>query len=122
MRLLVKPTLGRVEGDLIIPSSKYHAHRALMLAALAPGVSRIEGLSDADHVRNTITALRALGTEITRDGDVCLVRGGRFDPVRPEVSVGSSGTTLYFLTGLASLASAPVLITGQKYLRRRPIT
>jgi cyclohexanecarboxylate-CoA ligase len=122
MRLLVKPTLGRVEGDLVIPSSKYHAHRALMLAALAPGVSRIEGLSDADHVRHTITALRALGTEITRDGDACLVRGGQFDPVRPEISVGSSGTTLYFLTGLASLASAPVLITGQKYLRRRPIT
>jgi cyclohexanecarboxylate-CoA ligase len=122
MRLLVKQTMGRAEGDLIIPSSKYHAHRALTLAALAPGLSRIKGLTDADHVWHTITALRALGTEITTEGDVFLVRGGQFDPVRPEISVGSSGTTLYFLTGLASLASAPVRITGQKYLRRRPIT
>jgi 3-phosphoshikimate 1-carboxyvinyltransferase len=122
MRLLVKHTAGPVAGDLLIPNSKYHAHRALMLAALAPGLSRIEGLSDAGHVRHTIAALRALGTEIATDGQTFLVRGGQFHPARPEVSVGSSGTTLYFLTGLASLADAPVTITGQKYFRRRPIT
>jgi cyclohexanecarboxylate-CoA ligase len=122
MWLMVKHVSGRVEGDLIIPNSKYHAHRALMLAALAPGLSRIEGLSDAGHVRHTIAALRALGTEITTEGQTFLVRGGQFRAARPEVSVGSSGTTLYFLTGLASLAASPVTITGQKYFRRRPIT
>ncbi|GAA2205019.1 hypothetical protein GCM10009850_006610 [Nonomuraea monospora] len=122
MRLLVKQVTGRVAGDLIIPSSKYHAHRALILAALAPGLSRIAGLSDAGHVRHTIAALRALGTEITTEGDVFLVRGGQLRPARRKIWVGSSGTTLYFLTGLAGLASAPVLITGQKYLQRRPIT
>ena len=122
MRLMVKHTARPVEGDLLIPNSKYHAHRALMLASLAPGLSRVEGLSDAGHVRHTIAALRALGTGITTDGQTFLVRGGQFRPAKPEVSVGSSGTTLYFLTGLVSLADAPVTITGQKYFRHRPIT
>jgi 3-phosphoshikimate 1-carboxyvinyltransferase len=121
VRLLVKQAAGPLEGELVIPSSKYHAHRALILASLAPGTSRIEGLSDAGHVRYTIQALRRLGTTIDIDGDTFIVGGGPYRPSRPDVSVGSSGTTLYFLTGLASLATAPVTIVGQKYFQRRPI-
>jgi cyclohexanecarboxylate-CoA ligase len=121
LRLLVKQAVRALEGELVIPSSKYHAHRALILASLAPGTSRIEGLSDAGHVRYTIQALRRLGTKIDIDGDTFIVRGGPYQPSRPDISVGSSGTTLYFLTGLASLATAPVTIVGQKYFQRRPI-
>jgi 3-phosphoshikimate 1-carboxyvinyltransferase len=122
MRLLVKHATGPVSGDLLIPNSKYHAHRALILASLAPGVSRIDGLSDAGHVRYTISSLRSLGTEITTEDDTFVVRGGPYRPAQTEVSVGSSGTTYYFLTGLASLATAPVTIIGQRYFQRRPIT
>jgi 3-phosphoshikimate 1-carboxyvinyltransferase len=121
MRLLVKRAAGPLEGQLVIPCSKYHAHRALILASLAPGVSRIEGLSDAGHVRHTISALRKLGTSISVDGETFVVRGGQYRPSQTEISVGSSGTTLYFLTGLVSLATAPVTIVGQKYFQRRPI-
>ncbi len=121
MRLLVKQAVSALEGELVIPSSKYHAHRALILASLAPGTTRIEGLSNAGHVRYTIQALRRLGTTIDVDGDTFIVGGGPWTPSRPDVSVGSSGTTLYFLTGLASLATRPVTIVGQKYFQRRPI-
>lgn len=121
MRLLVKGAVRPLAGELDIPVSKYHAHRALMLASLAPGASRIHGLSDAGHVRHTIRALRRLGTEIDVDGDTFVVRGGQYRPRGEFVSVGSSGTTLYFLTPLAALASSPVTIVGQKYFQRRPI-
>src|ERR1700722_6244134 len=121
MNLLVKGTSGPLLGEVEVPNSKYHAHRALILASLAPGTSRIEGLSDAGHVRYTIQALRRLGTKIAIDGDTFIVPGGPYQPSRPDVSVGSSGTTLYFLTGLASLATTPVTIVGQKYFQRRPI-
>src|SRR5580704_12870614 len=117
MNLLVKGTSGPLTGEVDVPNSKYHAHRALILASLAPGTSRIEGLSDAGHVRYTIQALRRLGTKIDIDGDTFIVRGDPYRPSRPDVSVGSSGTTLYFLTGLASLATAPVTIVGQKYFQ-----
>ena len=40
---------------------------------------------------------------------------------RKAVSVGSSGSTLYFMIGLASLADAPITLTAQKYFRRRPV-
>ena len=76
MRLLVKHTTGPVHGRFVIPCSKYHAHRALILASLAPGVSRVDGLSDAGHVRHTIAALRALGTGIDTDGETFVVHGG----------------------------------------------
>jgi 3-phosphoshikimate 1-carboxyvinyltransferase len=121
VRLAVKGSLGPLAGELVIPVSKYHAHRALVLASLAPGVSRIHGLTDAGHVWHTIRALRRLGTAIDIDGDTFCVQGGQYRPKGEQVSVGSSGTTLYFLTPLVSLATSPVTIVGQKYFQRRPI-
>jgi 3-phosphoshikimate 1-carboxyvinyltransferase len=122
VHLYVRDTSGRLEGEISVPASKYHAHRALMLASLAEGESRIKGGVAAKHVQSTIEVLTGLGTEIERTADGFLVRGGLpYRPLRDTVSVGSSGTTLYFMIGLASLADAPVTITGQKYFQRRPV-
>jgi len=121
VRLLVEGTERRLSGEMLVPCSKYHAHRALILASLAPGTSRITGLSDAKHVEYTIRMLRDLGTQISVDGDTVLVSGGRYQAARQSLTVGSSGSTLYFMVGLAALADRPVTITGQKYLHRRPV-
>jgi 3-phosphoshikimate 1-carboxyvinyltransferase len=121
MNLLVKGTSGPLTGEVEVPNSKYHAHRALILASLAPGTSRILGLSDARHVQFTMDVLRALGTKIEVDGQTLLVDGGPYRVKRKVVSVGSSGSTLYFMIGLASLADSPVTLTAQKYFRRRPV-
>jgi 3-phosphoshikimate 1-carboxyvinyltransferase len=116
---------------LDIPVSKYHAHRALVLASLAPGTSVITGLSSTRQVEWTTSVLRALGTEIRIENGAYVVTGGRYaasDSVErgssgPDgvLNVGSSGTTLYFMTGLAALADKPITLTGMKYFRRRPI-
>jgi cyclohexanecarboxylate-CoA ligase len=122
VRLLVAKAQAPLVGELTIPPSKYHAHRALMLAALAPGQSLIRDRSDARHVQFTVQALRALGAKIESEGPGWRVSGeGGFSPRVDEVSVGSSGTTLYFLLGLAALGDRPVRIVGQRYFRRRPI-
>jgi len=121
MHLSVAGSSGRVHGAVQVPNSKYHAHRALILASLAPGVSRITGLSDARHVQYTVTLLRSLGIQIDIEGDTFIVHGGPYHPRRETVSVGSSGTTLYFMVGLAALADRDVVVTGQKYFQRRPI-
>lgn len=93
-----------------------------MLASLAEGESRIRGGVAAKHVQSTIEVLTGLGTQIETTPDGFLVRGGLpYRPLRDTVSVGSSGTTLYFMIGLASLADAPVTLTGQKYFQRRPV-
>jgi 3-phosphoshikimate 1-carboxyvinyltransferase len=122
MRLLVASAQAPLEGEIIIPPSKYHAHRALMLAALAPGTSTIADRTDARHVSFTVQALRGLGVDISSSGRHWKVNGATgFSPLHDEVSVGSSGTTLYFLLGLAALGDRPVTIVGQRYFRRRPI-
>ncbi|GAA2617841.1 3-phosphoshikimate 1-carboxyvinyltransferase [Streptomyces axinellae] len=123
MHLLVSGIQHRVTGEVLVPNSKYHAHRALILASLADGESRVHGLSDARHVAYTVRLLRGLGVRITRAGDTFVVRGlgGRYRPGRAGVSAGSSGTTLYFMAGLACLSDREVSITGQRYFSRRPM-
>ena len=121
VHLYVRETKSRLHGEIPVPSSKYHAHRALILASLAPGTTRIVGRTAARHVRSTIDVLTGLGTAVEPTQDGFLVSGGPYRPNRQEVSVGSSGTTLYFMIGLASLADRPVTLTGQKYFQRRPV-
>jgi 3-phosphoshikimate 1-carboxyvinyltransferase len=133
MQLVVRGTSAPLIGELDIPVSKYHAHRALVLASLAEGTSTVSGISTTRQVEWTIGTLRALGVEITRRGDDYLVTGlgGRYratDVVDHGsrgadglLNMGSSGTTLYFMTGLASLADRPMTLTGMKYFQRRPI-
>ncbi len=124
MRLLVAGAQQPLAGTVEIPPSKYHAHRALMLAALSEGTSKISKRTDARHVQFTIQALRDLGVQITTKPDHWLVTGragGAFTPPGDMVDVGSSGTTYYFLMGLACLGDRPVTFTGQRYFKRRPI-
>lgn len=132
MQLFVSGSDSPLSGELAIPVSKYHAHRALVLASLAPGRSVIHGLSGTRQVVWTIGVLRALGTRIEIQGEDYIVHGGRYT-TREDVSdhgsisaegllnVGSSGTTLYFMIGLAALADRPITLTGMKYLQRRPV-
>ncbi|GAA4171132.1 3-phosphoshikimate 1-carboxyvinyltransferase [Gryllotalpicola koreensis] len=133
MQLISRGTTHKLEGTLEIPVSKYHAHRALVLAALAEGTSVITGVSTTRQVEWTVSVLRALGAkiEITDAGYTVTGTGGRFHgaPVNERgsrgedglLNVGSSGTTLYFITGLMSLSDRPTTVTGMKYFRRRPI-
>jgi cyclohexanecarboxylate-CoA ligase len=124
MRLLVAGAQQPLTGTVEIPPSKYHAHRALMLAALAEGTSKISKRTDARHVQFTVQALRDLGVQIRTNSDHWLVTGragGAFTPPGDVVDVGSSGTTYYFLMGLACLGDRPVTFTGQRYFKRRPI-
>ncbi|PZF65345.1 3-phosphoshikimate 1-carboxyvinyltransferase [Curtobacterium sp. MCBD17_013] len=133
MQLVVRGTSAPLVGELDIPVSKYHAHRALVLASLAEGTSVVSGISTTRQVEWTVGTLRALGVDIVRRGNDYLVTGlgGRY--VATDVvdhgsrgadgllNMGSSGTTLYFMTGLAALADRPMTLTGMKYFQRRPI-
>jgi cyclohexanecarboxylate-CoA ligase len=121
MRLVVEPTRQPLAHELTIPNSKYHAHRALILASLARGRSEIVGLTHAKHVSYTLNVLKGLGTTIRVQGDTFFVDGGPYSPRRTTLSVGSSGSTLYFMIGLCALADRPVTLVGQRYFQRRPV-
>ncbi len=118
-----------VAGTIRIPSSKSHTIRALLIATLASGESRIRRPLDSKDARSCIHACRLLGAEIEEirgpDGELTelIVRGVGGTPAVPEdvIDVGNSGTTLYLATSVAALASGWTVFTGDRQIRRRPI-
>ena len=121
MNLLVKGTSGPLAGEVEVPNSKYHAHRALILASLAPGTSRIRASPTRATCNTRWTCCVRSARRSTSTDQTLLVTGGPYRMRRKVVSVGSSGSTLYFMIGLASLADSPITLTAQKYFRRRPV-
>ena len=74
MNLLVEGTRGPLAGEVQVPNSKYHAHRALICRShWTSQVARLLRL--ARHIRYTVDVLRALGTKIEVDGETTLVTG-----------------------------------------------
>ncbi len=116
-----------LSGNIIIPSSKSHTVRALLIAAMADGTSVIRNpLSSADTL-SCLEVVRTFGAEVdVRDGE-WVVRGtggNLFDGVSGEkisIDVGNSGTTLALASGLAALSDVPVLFTGDSQIKSRPL-
>jgi 3-phosphoshikimate 1-carboxyvinyltransferase len=107
-----------------VPGSKSLTNRALVLAALAEGESRLEGVLQSDDTRHMRAALEALGVTVEDvDATTLRVEGGRSrlrNPERP-LFVGNSGTTVRFLAALACLVDGPVTLEGDAAMARRPI-
>ncbi len=76
-----------INGTLNLPGSKSVSNRALLLAALAEGKTRLTNLLDSDDVRHMLTALTALGVEyhLSSDRTVCEITGlgGAFTASQP---------------------------------------
>jgi len=119
---------GRIRGTLRVPASKSHTIRALLIASLARGTSRIIRpllSSDTCSCRDACRLLGAMIAEIEdpREGFVWEVTGtaGKIARTSGPVDVGNSGTTLYLAAGLAALGTSPVTFTGDDQIRSRPV-
>lgn len=123
-RLEAHPS-GPLRGGLRVPGDKSISHRALILASLAIGRSRIGGLLEGEDVLRTAAACRALGATITRETDGAYRVDGRGvgGLAEPDdvLDMGNSGTGARLLAGV--LASHPIfsVLTGDASLRRRPM-
>jgi 3-phosphoshikimate 1-carboxyvinyltransferase len=120
---------ARLRGEITLPGDKSISHRALLLAALARGESRVAGTSTGADVTSTAAVLRALGIEIEEVGEPAGRRGfvvrseggaGFREPAR-DLDCGNSGTTLRLVAGI--LAGLPLTATldGDESLRSRPV-
>ncbi len=110
-----RPLRGRVR----VPGDKSISHRALLLAALAEGISVVRGLSTGADVAATAAAVQALGAVV--DGH--LVTGGRSLLHEPAgvVDVGNSGTTIRLLAGLCAGFDWLTVLAGDASIARRPM-
>lgn len=114
----------RVSGIVRVPGDKSLSHRALILAALADGTSRIGGILDSADVRSTADVLRALGVqvpELSTDMTV-LGRGLRgLQPPSADLDCGNSGTTARLLSGVVAACPFAARFIGDSSLSRRPM-
>ena len=120
----VIPPGRALHGRAVLPGSKSITNRALLLAALAPGESRLSGALKSDDTRYMAEALRAMGVTVEEpDAERFTVRGdGRLRPPAQPLFLGNAGTATRFLTAAAALADGEVVVDGDAHMRKRPIS
>ena len=117
-----------LRGELRLPGDKSISHRALMLALLAEGETRITGAGDGADVRSTAGIVAALGADVARTagdaGNVDYVitspgaAGARGSGV---LDCGNSGTSMRLFAGILAGLPVPVTLDGDESLRGRPM-
>lgn len=122
--LLARPAPGPIEGELRPPGDKSISHRALILATLAEGESRVEGLLQAQDVEATAAACRVLGAGMERDGSVVRLRGagqGGLSAPDGPLDMGNSGTAMRLLAGVLAAQPFDSVLVGDRSLMQRPM-
>ena len=121
----INPVSGPVSGTIRPPGSKSITNRAMILAALANGVTQLTGVLDSQDTQVMIESLRRLGLTIEHDADkcCCTVTGapGRLAADSIDLWLENSGTSIRFLTSLCALGLGTYRLDGIERMRERPI-
>ena len=126
MNTLTLEPIARVEGTVNLPGSKSVSNRALLLAALARGTTRLTNLLDSDDIRHMLNALKTLGVsyELSANKTECTVHGlGRaFSSSEPvNLFLGNAGTAMRPLCAALCLGNGEFTLTGEPRMEERPI-
>ena len=125
MRPLTLDPVNSLSGDVRLPGSKSISNRALLLAAMAEGRTRLVNLLHGDDTRVMLDALAALGIGIVRDGGEVAVDGVNgplvTDGRRARLHLGLAGTALRPLTAALTLGNGEFELDGVPRMRERPI-
>ena len=124
MILRTSPLNSALSGEILTPGDKSVSHRAVIMASLASGRSRIDGLLQSADVMATAEACRQLGMKSETDGESLLIEGvggqGLSAPSGP-LDMGNSGTAMRLLTGVLAAQPFPSVLIGDHSLSSRPM-
>ncbi|MCO8169004.1 3-phosphoshikimate 1-carboxyvinyltransferase [Pseudomonas sp. 21LCFQ02] len=114
-----RPLTGRVSP----PGSKSITNRALLLAGLAQGTSRLTGALKSDDTRVMSEALRLMGVQVDEpDASTFVVTSsGRWNAPGQPLVLGNAGTATRFLTAALANFDGEFVVDGDEYMRKRPI-
>lgn len=126
MESLTLQPINKIQGEVNLPGSKSVSNRALLLAALAKGTTRLTNLLDSDDIRHMLNALTKLGVKYTLSADKteCVVEGlGRpFSVSEPvELFLGNAGTAMRPLAAALCVGQGGYVLTGEPRMKERPI-
>jgi 3-phosphoshikimate 1-carboxyvinyltransferase len=123
--LEIVPVSRPVSGRIRPPGSKSLTNRALVLAALAQGRSRLSGVLDSRDTQVMIESLRRLGLSVSQDLAGCTIDiegcGGRIPTASADLYLENSGTSIRFLTAMCALGQGRYRLDGNTRMRERPI-
>ncbi len=114
---------GALKGRVRAPGDKSISHRALILGALARGVTEVEGLLEGEDVKRTAAAMADFGAGVERLGEGrwrVEGRGGFAEPA-DVVDCGNAGTGVRLIMGAAAGFDLAATFTGDSSLRGRPM-
>lgn len=122
-RLTIHPTATPLVGRVSPPGSKSITNRALLLAGLAKGTSRLTGALKSDDTRYMAEALRAMGVTVEEPDATTFVVTGTGELKAPEqpLFLGNAGTATRFLTAAVALGHGRFIVDGDQHMRKRPI-
>ncbi|KXS49824.1 3-phosphoshikimate 1-carboxyvinyltransferase [Halanaerobium congolense] len=124
MSYQVNPAL-KINGKIKVPGDKSISHRSLILASIAEGESKIEGLLEAEDCLSTMGIMRDLGIKITKENTGNYTVQGRglngLQEADNVLDCGNSGTSMRLLAGLLSSQDFYSVLTGDHSLRKRPM-
>jgi len=120
----VNPVTG-LRGEITVPGDKSISHRSIMLGSLARGTTLVRGFLHGEDNHSTLNAFRAMGVEVTEgaDGELRISGLGLHGLKEPAdvLDCGNSGTTIRLMTGLLAGQDFFSVLTGDRYLRKRPM-
>jgi len=111
-------------GKVNIPGDKSISHRAIILAAIADGESRIKNFLQGEDTLATIRVFQKMGVNIKNDGDIIIVKGVGLHGLHaenPTLDFGNSGTSVRLLSGLLSAQNFSSQLIGDESLMKRPM-
>jgi len=111
-------------GKVNIPGDKSISHRAIILAAIADGESRIKNFLQGEDTLATIRVFQKMGVNIKNDGDIIIVKGVGLHGLHVEnttLDFGNSGTSVRLLSGLLSAQNFSSQLIGDESLMKRPM-
>ena len=122
MKVTFTPSL--LQGTIEAPPSKSMAHRMLICAGLADGVSTVRGISESEDVSATLRSLEALGVSYEKSGTTVTVHGAdvRKSLPKTELFCNESGSTLRFFLPLCLLSGNEATLSGTEKLLSRPLS
>ncbi|WP_432821461.1 3-phosphoshikimate 1-carboxyvinyltransferase [Trichloromonas sp.] len=114
-----------LRGEITVPGDKSISHRSIMLGSLARGTTLVHGFLHGEDNHATLNAFRSMGIAIEElaGGDLRIEGKGLHGLSEPGdvIDCGNSGTTIRLMTGLLSGQNFFSVLTGDRYLRKRPM-
>lgn len=120
-RVIVAPAKKFSLKTSKIAPDKSISHRSVMFAMLADGTSTIENFLRAEDTMNSLEIVKNLGAKVIDNGDIIEISSDGIQESFEVLDCGNSGTGMRLFCGLLSSSNGHFILTGDKYLRSRPM-